>query len=144
MNSETPKQWHKVLSIAGCSTHCGLLILWKSAPKPPGSKTSIKVRRSMNLSNDNITLKMYCTMLCHLHTYALLSSFLCLSFLFHQVYFGASVARYYLAFHSFGLSCFTGMSYLVKKNALDELNGLSWFGRFLAEDFFIAKYLHKK
>lgn len=61
-----------------------------------------------------------------------------------QVYFGTTVARYYLAFHMFGLSCFTGMSYLIKKRELDELNGLSWFGRFLAEDFFIAKFLHKK
>ncbi len=61
-----------------------------------------------------------------------------------QIYFGASVARYYLAFHTLGISCFTGMSYLVKKEELDAFGGLSWFGRFLAEDFFIAKYLHEK
>ena len=61
-----------------------------------------------------------------------------------QVYFGASVARYYLAFNMMGISCITGMSYLLKKQELDELNGLSWFGKFLAEDFFIAKYLHDK
>lgn len=61
-----------------------------------------------------------------------------------KVYFGCGAARYHLAFHSLGISCFTGMSYLIKKQELDSLNGLSWFGRFLAEDFFIAKLLHEK
>ena len=61
-----------------------------------------------------------------------------------KVYFGASVARYYLSFNMMGIPCMTGMSYLIKKNELDELHGLSWFGRFLAEDFFIAKLLHEK
>lgn len=61
-----------------------------------------------------------------------------------KVYFGCSVAKFYLAFNMLGISCFTGMSYLVKKSELDELNGLGWFGRFLAEDFFIAKHLHEK
>ena len=61
-----------------------------------------------------------------------------------QVYFGATVARYYMALSVLGVSCFTGMSYLLKKVELDELHGLTWFGRFLAEDFFIAKYLHQK
>ncbi len=63
---------------------------------------------------------------------------------FLQVYFGTNVARYYMALHVLGVSCFTGMSYLLKKDKLDELNGLSYFGRFLAEDFFIAKLLHDK
>lgn len=61
-----------------------------------------------------------------------------------KVYFGTTVARFNLAFHSLGISCFTGMSYLVKKDEVEKLNGLSWFGRFLAEDFFLAKYLHDK
>ncbi|KAI0208508.1 Ceramide glucosyltransferase-B [Lamellibrachia satsuma] len=61
-----------------------------------------------------------------------------------KVYFGATVARYYMALSVLGVSCFTGMSYLLKKVELDELHGLTWFGRFLAEDFFIAKYLHQK
>jgi len=61
-----------------------------------------------------------------------------------KVYFGCSVARYHQAFHVLGISCFTGMSYVIKKQELDRLNGLSWFGRFLAEDFFIAKMLHDK
>jgi len=36
------------------------------------------------------------------------------------------------------------MSYLVKKPELDRLNGLGWFGRYLAEDFFIAQFLRDK
>jgi len=36
------------------------------------------------------------------------------------------------------------MSYLVKKQELDRLNGLGWFGRYLAEDFFIAQMLRDK
>jgi len=36
------------------------------------------------------------------------------------------------------------MSYLVRKAHLDDVKGLSYFGRFLAEDFFLAKYLHER
>jgi len=36
------------------------------------------------------------------------------------------------------------MSYLVRRAHLDEVKGLSYFGRFLAEDFFLAKYLHER
>jgi len=61
-----------------------------------------------------------------------------------KVYFGSNAARYHMAFHVLGVSCFTRMSYLVKKTELDRINGLSWFGRYLAEDFFIAKTLHEK
>jgi len=60
------------------------------------------------------------------------------------VYFGASAGKYHLAFHVLGVSCFTGMSYLVKKPELDRLNGLGWFGRYLAEDFFIAQTLRDR
>jgi len=61
-----------------------------------------------------------------------------------QVYFGASVTKFYLAFDMLGISCFTGMSYLVRKAHLNDVKGLSYFGRFLAEDFFLAKYLHER
>ena len=60
------------------------------------------------------------------------------------MYFGASACKYHLAFHVLGVSCFTGMSYLVKKQELDRLNGLGHFGRYLAEDFFIAQMLRDK
>ena len=74
---------------------------------------------------------------CLFNTYAII---LCLQ----QVYFGASVTKFYLAFDVLGISCFTGMSYLVRKAHLDDVKGLSYFGRFLAEDFFLAKYLHER
>ena len=61
-----------------------------------------------------------------------------------QVYFGASVTKFYLAFHVLGISCFTGMSYLIRKTHLEDVKGISYFGRFLAEDFFLAKYLHNR
>lgn len=61
-----------------------------------------------------------------------------------KIYFGASAARYYLAFNALSMNCVTGMSYLIRKSDLDAVNGLAWFGRFLAEDFFISKYLHDR
>ena len=72
------------------------------------------------------------------------SIFTQLVFLFLQVYFGASAARYYLAFNAVGINCMTGMSYLIDKVELDRANGLAWYGRFLAEDFFLSKMLHEK
>jgi len=61
-----------------------------------------------------------------------------------QTYFGGAFARYYLAFNILGLCCCTGMSYMFKKSMLDELNGLNWYGRYLAEDFFLTHALHEK
>ena len=61
-----------------------------------------------------------------------------------QVYFGGAFARYYLAFNILGLCCATGMSYMFKKQILDELNGLNWYGKYLAEDFFLTQAMHTK
>ena len=61
-----------------------------------------------------------------------------------QLYFGCTQARYYLTFNVLGLNCFTGMSYLLKKSELDKINGLNFYGQFLAEDFFFSKSLHSK
>lgn len=36
------------------------------------------------------------------------------------------------------------MSYMVKKIHLDGVKGMAYFGKYLAEDFFLAKYLHDK
>lgn len=33
---------------------------------------------------------------------------------------------------------------MFKKSLLDELNGLNWYGRYLAEDFFLTHALHEK
>lgn len=61
-----------------------------------------------------------------------------------KVYFGGAFARYYLAFNILGLCCATGMSYMFKKQILDELNGLNWYGKYLAEDFFLTQAIHTK
>jgi hypothetical protein len=61
-----------------------------------------------------------------------------------QMYFGCALARYYIAFNFLGLCCVTGMSYIFKKSILDQLNGLGWYGKFLAEDYFLTKAMHEK
>ena len=42
--------------------------------------------------------------------------------------------------HVCDMSCIIGMLYLLIKPEIDELNTMSWFGRFLGEDFFITKH----
>lgn len=61
-----------------------------------------------------------------------------------KMYFGCALARYYIAFSLLGFCCVTGMSYMFRKSVLDQLNGLGWYGRFLAEDFFLTKAIHEK
>ncbi|XP_069136909.1 ceramide glucosyltransferase-like [Argopecten irradians] len=61
-----------------------------------------------------------------------------------KIYFGCAMARFYPAFNTMGLCCCTGMSYMFKKSLLDELKGLNWYGRYLAEDFFLTSALHEK
>ncbi|XP_041364958.1 ceramide glucosyltransferase-like isoform X2 [Gigantopelta aegis] len=61
-----------------------------------------------------------------------------------KIYFGCLLHRFYPAFSFLQQCCVTGMSYMVKKSLLDQVNGLGWYGRFLAEDFFLTKALHDK
>ncbi|CAG5133191.1 unnamed protein product [Candidula unifasciata] len=61
-----------------------------------------------------------------------------------KIYFGAAMNRFYICFNMLGLGCVTGMSYIFKKALLDQANGLAWYGRYLAEDFFLSRELHKK
>ncbi|XP_070210843.1 ceramide glucosyltransferase-like isoform X2 [Littorina saxatilis] len=61
-----------------------------------------------------------------------------------KIYFGCALARYYIAFNILGMCCVTGMSYIFKKSVLDSLDGLGWFGRYLAEDFFLTKAIHDR
>jgi len=56
-----------------------------------------------------------------------------------KVYFGTSFARFYLVSTVLGINCMVGMSFLVRKPILEAAGGLKEFGRYLAEDFFIAK-----
>ncbi|XP_055873954.1 ceramide glucosyltransferase-like [Biomphalaria glabrata] len=61
-----------------------------------------------------------------------------------KIYFGSAMARFYIAFNMLGLCCVTGMSYIFKKTSLDQVNGLAWYGRYLAEDFFLTNALHER
>lgn len=47
----------------------------------------------------------------------------------------------YLLANWFGENCANGMSWLLKKKALEEEGGLGAFAEYLAEDFFIGKAL---
>lgn len=58
-----------------------------------------------------------------------------------QVYFGTQHSRVYLLANWFGENCANGMSWLLKKKALEEEGGLGAFAEYLAEDFFMGKAL---
>ena len=45
----------------------------------------------------------------------------------------------YLAANFFGINCATGMSALMRKDILEAEGGLRAFGRYLAEDYFMAQ-----
>lgn len=56
-----------------------------------------------------------------------------------KVYFGTSHARMYLAANLIGINCATGMSSLVRRDIIEAEGGLGTFGKYLAEDYFIAQ-----
>lgn len=58
---------------------------------------------------------------------------------FEKIYFGTYQSRMYLIADLFGAICHTGMSSLIRREVLDSCGGLREFGRYLAEDFFLAK-----
>ncbi|CAH8583205.1 unnamed protein product [Heterobilharzia americana] len=61
-----------------------------------------------------------------------------------KVTFGCYMARSYVALNQLGVTCFTGMSYIVRKSMLDEVGGLAYFGKYLAEDYFLSSALCEK
>nr|CAH8855834.1 unnamed protein product [Trichobilharzia regenti] len=61
-----------------------------------------------------------------------------------KVTFGCYMARSYMALNQLGVTCFTGMSYVVRKSMLDEVGGLAYFGKYLAEDYFLSSALCQK
>ncbi|CAH8564189.1 unnamed protein product [Schistosoma intercalatum] len=61
-----------------------------------------------------------------------------------KVTFGCYLARSYTALNQLGVTCFTGMSYIVKKSMLNEVGGLAYFGKYLAEDYFLSAALCQK
>ncbi|XP_055385528.1 ceramide glucosyltransferase [Condylostylus longicornis] len=60
---------------------------------------------------------------------------------FEKIFFGTIQSRIYLCADLLGINCHTGMSCLMRKPVIDKLGGLSKFGCYLAEDFFLAKSL---
>ena len=63
---------------------------------------------------------------------------------YFQVYFGTSHARMYLSANFLGINCATGMSALMRKDILEAEGGLQAFGKYLAEDYFIAKAIQAR
>lgn len=61
-----------------------------------------------------------------------------------MTYFGCQQARMYLVSDLFGFCCLTGMSFLVKKEILDDAGGLQAYGKYIGEDYFIAQTVLKK
>ena len=61
-----------------------------------------------------------------------------------QVYFGTQHSRVYILANLMGENCANGMSWLVKKDALEKEGGLRAFSEYLAEDFFIGKALWER
>lgn len=58
-----------------------------------------------------------------------------------QVYFGTQHARIYLLGSWTRQNLANGMSWLVRREALDKEGGLRAFSEYLAEDFFMGKAL---
>lgn len=58
-----------------------------------------------------------------------------------KVYFGTQHLRVYLVANYFGQNCANGMSWLIRKTALESVGGLISFSDYLAEDFTIGKAL---
>ncbi|KAL7669577.1 hypothetical protein ACOME3_010229 [Neoechinorhynchus agilis] len=56
-----------------------------------------------------------------------------------KVCFGTQQARLYTFLNLLGAPCLTGMSFLFRKSVIDSCGGISAFGSYLAEDFFIGK-----
>jgi len=61
-----------------------------------------------------------------------------------MIYFGCQQARMYLVADLFGFVCLTGMSFIVKKEILDDVGGLQTFGKYIGEDYFIAQTVLRK
>lgn len=50
----------------------------------------------------------------------------------------------YLSANLFGINCATGMSALMRKEILDSEGGIKSFGKYLAEDYFIAQAVQNR
>uniref|UniRef100_A0A1X7UH65 ceramide glucosyltransferase n=1 Tax=Amphimedon queenslandica TaxID=400682 RepID=A0A1X7UH65_AMPQE len=58
-----------------------------------------------------------------------------------KVYFGTQHSRVYLWANLIRRNCATGMSWVIKKSAIEQEGGIKVFSEYLAEDYFIGKAL---
>jgi len=63
---------------------------------------------------------------------------------YQQVYFATMQARNCLSANAVNINCSTGMSSLLRRDVLDKAGGLKEFGKYLAEDHFIAEAVRKQ
>jgi ceramide glucosyltransferase len=61
-----------------------------------------------------------------------------------MVYFGCQQARMYLVADFFGFNCLTGMSFIIRKDIVDEAGGLQAYGKYIGEDYFLAQTVLRK
>lgn len=59
-----------------------------------------------------------------------------------KIYFGTQHTRVYISAHVLGFTCMTGMSTLLRKDYFeDAIGGLDKLSQYIAEDYFMAKFL---
>ncbi|KAK3740830.1 hypothetical protein RRG08_042814 [Elysia crispata] len=63
---------------------------------------------------------------------------------YQQVYFGTMQARNCLSANACNINCSTGMSCMLRREVLDKAGGLTPFGKYLAEDHFIAEGIRQQ
>ncbi|CAG5129557.1 unnamed protein product [Candidula unifasciata] len=56
-----------------------------------------------------------------------------------KIYFGTHHGKMYLNANFMGINCASGMSTLFRKDIIEEAGGLALFGKYLAEDYMLAK-----
>ncbi len=61
--------------------------------------------------------------------------------LYMQVYFGTQHSRMYILATLANKNCANGMSWLVRKDALEQEGGIEAFCEYLAEDFYMNQAL---
>ncbi|XP_025102977.1 ceramide glucosyltransferase-like [Pomacea canaliculata] len=64
--------------------------------------------------------------------------------LYEQMSFGTMQARSTLNAAAMGFTCATGMSCLFRRDVLDQAGGLAPYGKYLAEDYFMAKAIREQ
>ncbi len=64
--------------------------------------------------------------------------------IYEKLYYGMWQTRTLLFLNFIRQNCVVGMSFLMRKNVIDEYGGLIHFGNYTAEDFFITEAFLKK